>query len=141
MSGNSTNVNARIVRWSRQWARPRSASRGAMRAPYRKKSRKIATFDAPCSSVMPNPRAGKKEARTAEVTMASRKPSGRSCRSQDIGLLSGGQDMVPRVTDWDPDQPVVSFTDPADPRLGDYTGPVSYTHLRAHETVLDLVCR
>lgn len=30
--------------------------------------------------------------------------------------------MVPRVTDWDPDQPVVSFTDPADPRLGDYTG-------------------
>ena len=22
-----------------------------------------------------------------------------------------------------------------------YTGPVSYTHLRAHETVLDLVCR
>lgn len=54
--------------------------------------------------------------------MASRKPSGRSRRSQDIGLLSGGQDMVPRVTDWDPDQPVVSFTDPADPRLGDYTG-------------------
>jgi tRNA G18 (ribose-2'-O)-methylase SpoU len=30
--------------------------------------------------------------------------------------------MVPRVTDWDLDQPVVSFTDPADPRLGDYTG-------------------
>ena len=23
----------------------------------------------------------------------------------------------------------------------DLTGPVSYTHLRAHETVLDLVCR
>src|SRR5665811_2476702 len=23
----------------------------------------------------------------------------------------------------------------------DYCGPVSYTHLRAHETVLDLVCR
>ena len=23
----------------------------------------------------------------------------------------------------------------------DSTGPVSYTHLRAHETVLDLVCR
>ena len=22
-----------------------------------------------------------------------------------------------------------------------YLGPVSYTHLRAHETVLDLVCR
>ena len=22
-----------------------------------------------------------------------------------------------------------------------YVGPVSYTHLRAHETVLDLVCR
>ncbi|WDT37982.1 hypothetical protein PVA38_11305 [Streptococcus pneumoniae D39] len=22
-----------------------------------------------------------------------------------------------------------------------YAGPVSYTHLRAHETVLDLVCR
>jgi len=29
---------------------------------------------------------------------------------------------VPRVTDWDPDQPVVSFADPADPRLSDYTG-------------------
>ena len=26
------------------------------------------------------------------------------------------------------------------PALGDL-GPVSYTHLRAHETVLDLVCR
>ena len=24
---------------------------------------------------------------------------------------------------------------------GHYTAPVSYTHLRAHETVLDLVCR
>ena len=24
---------------------------------------------------------------------------------------------------------------------GMFTGPVSYTHLRAHETVLDLVCR
>ena len=23
----------------------------------------------------------------------------------------------------------------------DFVGPVSYTHLRAHETVLDLVCR
>ena len=26
-------------------------------------------------------------------------------------------------------------------RLEDVVGPVSYTHLRAHETVLDLVCR
>src|SRR5665811_289094 len=26
-------------------------------------------------------------------------------------------------------------------RPGQKTGPVSYTHLRAHETVLDLVCR
>ena len=25
--------------------------------------------------------------------------------------------------------------------LTDYAGPVSYTHLRAHETVLELVCR
>ena len=25
--------------------------------------------------------------------------------------------------------------------LEDVSGPVSYTHLRAHETVLDLVCR
>ena len=25
--------------------------------------------------------------------------------------------------------------------LADRVGPVSYTHLRAHETVLDLVCR
>ena len=24
---------------------------------------------------------------------------------------------------------------------GGHVGPVSYTHLRAHETVLDLVCR
>ena len=24
---------------------------------------------------------------------------------------------------------------------GEHPGPVSYTHLRAHETVLDLVCR
>src|SRR5665647_371955 len=70
---------------------------------------------------MPNPRAGKNEARIAEVTMASRKPPGRSRRSQDIGLLSGGQDRVPRVTDWDPDQRVVSFTDPSDPRVEDYT--------------------
>jgi tRNA G18 (ribose-2'-O)-methylase SpoU len=30
--------------------------------------------------------------------------------------------MVPRVTEWDLDPRVVSFTDPADPRLGDYTG-------------------
>ena len=31
----------------------------------------------------------------------------------------------------------------AEYRKGDIvsTGPVSYTHLRAHETVLDLVCR
>lgn len=29
---------------------------------------------------------------------------------------------MPRVTDWATDQRVVSFTDPADPRLGDYTG-------------------
>jgi len=28
---------------------------------------------------------------------------------------------VPRVTDWDPDQRVVSFTDPSDPRVEDYT--------------------
>ena len=26
-------------------------------------------------------------------------------------------------------------------RLANAVGPVSYTHLRAHETVLDLVCR
>ena len=26
-------------------------------------------------------------------------------------------------------------------RIRDVLGPVSYTHLRAHETVLDLVCR
>ena len=25
--------------------------------------------------------------------------------------------------------------------MAEYTGTVSYTHLRAHETVLDLVCR
>ena len=29
----------------------------------------------------------------------------------------------------------------ADENLQLITGPVSYTHLRAHETVLDLVCR
>ena len=29
---------------------------------------------------------------------------------------------MPRVTDWDTDQRVVGFTDPEDPRLGDYTG-------------------
>src|SRR5665811_1286827 len=29
----------------------------------------------------------------------------------------------------------------AQPRATDPTNPVSYTHLRAHETVLDLVCR
>ena len=28
---------------------------------------------------------------------------------------------MPRVTDWDPDQRVVSFTDPSDPRVEDYT--------------------
>src|SRR5665811_143855 len=28
-----------------------------------------------------------------------------------------------------------------DPDSTYFTGPVSYTHLRAHETVLDLVCR
>ena len=41
----------------------------------------------------------------------------------------------------DPDQrpPLVGRQDHAEPwRRGD---PVSYTHLRAHETVLDLVCR
>ena len=27
------------------------------------------------------------------------------------------------------------------PREGYFVGPVSYTHLRAHETVLDIVCR
>src|SRR5664280_3704795 len=39
-------------------------------------------------------------------------------------------------------------TDPADPvvrraqrQAGRYVAAVSYTHLRAHETVLDLVCR
>ena len=26
-------------------------------------------------------------------------------------------------------------------KYSDSTGPVSYTHLRAHETVLDIVCR
>ena len=26
-------------------------------------------------------------------------------------------------------------------KISEYTGAVSYTHLRAHETVLDLVCR
>ena len=30
---------------------------------------------------------------------------------------------------------------PAAGAQGELTGPVSYTHLRAHETVLDLVCR
>ena len=29
----------------------------------------------------------------------------------------------------------------ADPAANDPVAPVSYTHLRAHETVLDLVCR
>ena len=29
----------------------------------------------------------------------------------------------------------------ADDQRGALVGPVSYTHLRAHETVLDLVCR
>ena len=34
-----------------------------------------------------------------------------------------------------------SWSDTVDPLCGYGMGTVSYTHLRAHETVLDLVCR
>ena len=34
-----------------------------------------------------------------------------------------------------------AFTDTEELFLDSYLEPVSYTHLRAHETVLDLVCR
>ena len=42
-----------------------------------------------------------------------------------------------------PNDPAVDVPGVAFDRLGDEDGPgaVSYTHLRAHETVLDLVCR
>ena len=36
---------------------------------------------------------------------------------------------------------LIKEADGAQLPLGQAPGPVSYTHLRAHETVLDLVCR
>ena len=36
---------------------------------------------------------------------------------------------------------LIDAADRALPELQGYLQPVSYTHLRAHETVLDLVCR
>ena len=50
------------------------------------------------------------------------------------------------VADIDTGSDVTVGNDPAfdsggDCPLGECVTPVSYTHLRAHETVLDLVCR
>ena len=39
------------------------------------------------------------------------------------------------------DMPLAHWADVQDGFLLDVRQPVSYTHLRAHETVLDLVCR
>ena len=41
---------------------------------------------------------------------------------------------------WAPDD-IVTVSRLAAAATGSRLGPVSYTHLRAHETVLDLVCR
>eukprot|EP00657_Telonema_sp_P-1_P010784 TRINITY_DN5378_c0_g1_i1.p3 TRINITY_DN5378_c0_g1~~TRINITY_DN5378_c0_g1_i1.p3 ORF type:complete len:114 (-),score=33.52 TRINITY_DN5378_c0_g1_i1:1-342(-) len=59
-------------------------------------------------------------------------PSGRSNLSSNIGVQRA--EHVPM------DTPSSSNSLPIDRRGGPRT-PVSYTHLRAHETVLDLVCR
>ena len=64
----------------------------------------------------------------------------------DVGLRRGGRALV------DNELPALSVADeteilnglpPTLPsmRWATYPTPVSYTHLRAHETVLDLVCR
>mgnify|MGYP003381562336 CR=1 FL=1 len=62
---------------------------------------------------------------------------------------SAASDVYKRQAGMSPDQ--VDIVLVQDPQLNAfvagganifiYTGPVSYTHLRAHETVLDLVCR
>ena len=45
------------------------------------------------------------------------------------------------LPDFGPVQNNVSFNDAVGTTRGIHAEPVSYTHLRAHETVLDLVCR
>ena len=51
-------------------------------------------------------------------------------------------DAVGAFRQSDEGQPIESSGElPNGERFNDSAGPVSYTHLRAHETVLDLVCR
>src|SRR5665811_2540687 len=66
-------------------------------------------------------------------------------QGRDRAALTAGQRDVgeERVTleRLDDCSDTVMATDSQVVALRDVVGPVSYTHLRAHETVLDLVCR
>ena len=67
---------------------------------------------------------------------------------EDVEVI-GEQERIGRVVGDQQPRPVVALEVPGQgaPKLGaggdveGGQGPVSYTHLRAHETVLDLVCR
>ena len=54
--------------------------------------------------------------------------------------LASGSGLRFILTDGTRDTALLG-TNPNQPRVTDEAIPVSYTHLRAHETVLDLVCR
>src|SRR5664280_3598345 len=56
-----------------------------------------------------------------------------------IGLV-GDAGHAPLRIRPDPDVVAASVEELVEPGVGD-VAPVSYTHLRAHETVLDIVCR
>src|SRR5450756_2935774 len=60
-----------------------------------------------------------------------------ACRTSPAGRSDRDR---PRRSTWRrrPESPSTAPADPGHPRAG---GPVSYTHLRAHETRHDLVCR
>src|SRR5664280_3332120 len=73
---------------------------------------------------------------SAACTIVAARSSERSSLSEPLKARPMGERAVATMTGS-------GLADSSDRRgvEGHGTGPVSYTHLRAHETVLDLVCR
>ena len=73
------------------------------------------------------------------MCIRDRREPGRENSSSDVGRLNGFDRFGPK---GDPDQLFRLFIGQRGRKFPDPgPEPVSYTHLRAHETVLDLVCR
>src|SRR5664280_3357074 len=81
---------------------------------------------------------------TVDLDAAEAEPGGQKAANHDCGvghIEDRPHPEVDPVHDRPPQQPGRPEQPVARAAAGGGRGPVSYTHLRAHETVLDLVCR